>query len=151
MDNLTKRQRKKNMQNIRSKNTLPEKLVMRVLRKRRVYFSTHANDIEGKPDIVFRKKKIVVFIDSDFWHCHPKRFIKPKTNVKYWKAKIKHNKKRDKEVNHQLRKAGWKVIRLWEYDIKHHFNSAINKIFKAIPNKFYKSGKQVGRRKNVHI
>ena len=130
MDNLTKKQRKKNMQNIRSKNTIPEKLVMRALRKSGVYFSTHANDIEGRPDIVFRRKKIAVFIDSDFWHCHPKRFIKPKTNITYWKAKIKHNKKRDIEVNQRLKKAGWKVIRLWEYDIKHHFVKTIDRILK---------------------
>lgn len=137
MDNLTKKQRKKNMQNIRSKNTIPEKLVMQALRKSGVYFSTHADDIEGKPDIVFRRKKIAVFIDSDFWHCHPRRFIKPKTNVKYWRAKIKHNKKRDKEVNQHLKKEGWKVTRLWEYDIKHHFVKATDRILKQ----YTRSGK----------
>ena len=130
MDNLTKKQRKKNMQNIKSKNTMPEKLVMQALRKSRVYFSAHADNIEGKPDIVFRRKKIAVFIDSDFWHCHPKRFIRSKTNVIYWKAKIKRNKKRDKEVNKLLKKAGWKIIRLWEYDIKHHFVKTIDRILK---------------------
>jgi DNA mismatch endonuclease (patch repair protein) len=132
MDNLTKKQRRKNMQNIRSKNTMPEKLVMQALRKNRIYFSTHADDIEGKPDIVFRRKKIAVFIDSDFWHCHPKRFIKPKTNIKYWRAKIKHNRKRDKEVNRCLQKAEWKVIRLWEHDIKHHFDKTVNRLIEQV-------------------
>src|SRR4030065_954135 len=118
MDNLTKEQRRKNMQNIRSIDTAPEKIVMRELKKRRIYFATNVSSITGKPDIVFRKIKTVVFIDSDFWHGHPKRFIKPKTNIKYWREKIKRNKERDKEVGRKLKKNGWAVLRFWEYDIK---------------------------------
>ena len=132
MDNLTKEQRRKNMQNIRSIDTAPEKIVMRELKKRRIYFATHVSSITGKPDIVFRKIKTVVFIDSDFWHGHPKRFIKPKTNIKYWREKIKRNKERDKEVGRKLKKNGWAVLRFWEYDIKKRPDQIINKILEAI-------------------
>ena len=132
MDNLTKEQRKKNMQNISSINTIPEQLFMNELKRRKIYFAKHVKNIIGKPDIVFRRKKIVVFIDSDFWHGHHVRFIMPKTNTDYWKNKIERNRKRDKEVNTELIHKGWKVIRVWEYDIKHDFDQCINKILNAL-------------------
>ena len=132
MDNLTKAQRKKNMQNIRSKNTAPERFIMRELRRRRIYFAHHVTSITGKPDIVFRRKKIAVFIDSDFWHGHPARYIKPKSNRKYWRAKISRNKERDEEVNRLLKKSGWKVIRIWEADIKRNTARCVLKILRTI-------------------
>lgn len=118
MDNLTKEQRRKNMQNIRSKGTTPERLIAKELRRRKIYFSQHSKSIAGKPDFVFRRKKVAVFVDSEFWHGHPVKFIMPKTNVGYWKPKIKRNKKRDREVNKQLRSDSWKVIRFWEHKVK---------------------------------
>lgn len=132
MDNLTKEQRRKNMQNIRSKNTTSEKLIMRELRRRKIYFAKYVKSLYGKPDIVFRRKKIVVFIDSDFWHVHPKRFIMPKTNVKYWKGKIERNKKRDSDVNNHFKKSGWKIIRIWEYDVKNNMGKCISRVLKAL-------------------
>lgn len=130
MDNLTPEQRRKNMQNIRSKDTTPEKAVMNELKRRKIYFTKYVNTLIGKPDIVFRRKKIAVFIDSDFWHGHPTRCIQPKSNLEYWIPKIERNKRRDKIVNRELKKMGWKVIRLWEYDIKKHFNKCVNKVVK---------------------
>lgn len=132
MDNLTKAQRKKNMQNIRSNNTAPERLIMQELRRRRIYFAHHVKSLTGKPDIVFRRKKIVVFIDSDFWHGHPARYIKPKSNRKYWLAKIRRNKERDAEVNTILKKSGWKVIRIWEADIKRSIERCVKKVLRQI-------------------
>jgi len=131
MDNLTPAQRKKNMQNIRSKGTLPERLIMSELKNRGVYFSTHAKNIMGKPDIIFRRKKIVVFIDSDFWHKHPKRFIMPKTNTNYWINKINRNQQRDKTVSKELKNKGWRVIRLWEYDIKKETERCVQRILRV--------------------
>jgi DNA mismatch endonuclease (patch repair protein) len=132
MDNLTKEQRRKNMQNIRSTNTNPERVVMKELRRLNIYFAKNVSSIMGRPDIVFRRKKIAIFIDSDFWHCHPKRFIMPKSNKKYWEEKISRNKIRDKEVNKQLKRDGWKVIRLWEFDVKKNLRKCMNKILKAL-------------------
>ncbi|MDP3581454.1 MAG: very short patch repair endonuclease [Ignavibacteria bacterium] len=130
MDNLTPEQRKKNMQNIRSKNTRPEMTIMSELKKVKIYFSTHANNIVGNPDIVFRRKKIVVFIDSDFWHKHPSRFIQPQTNTEYWINKINRNQQRDKYVTKELRSKGWRVIRIWEFDIKKSPSNCIRRILK---------------------
>jgi DNA mismatch endonuclease, patch repair protein len=132
MDNLTKEQRRKNMQHIRSTGTEPERKMMKALRKRKIYFAAYVANITGKPDIVFRRKKVAVFVDSDFWHGHPKRCIMPKTNSNYWKKKIEGNRKRDKLVNSKLKSDGWKVIRIWEYDIKHNLEKSLNKILYAI-------------------
>ncbi len=120
------------MQSIRSKGTLPERLVMQELKKRKVYFASYVDSIIGKPDIVFRKKKIAVFIDSDFWHGHPERCIMPKTNIDYWSNKIARNRRRDKEVDRKLKQDGWKVIRLWAYDLKHRFDKCNQIIFSAL-------------------
>lgn len=132
MDNLTAEQRRKNMQNIRSTGTKPERMIMEALKKRRIYFAAYVSKIKGKPDIVFRRKKVVVFIDSDFWHGHPNRCIMPKTNPEYWSRKIAGNRKRDEQVNRELTDKGWKVVRLWEYDIKHNFEQSIRSILQTI-------------------
>jgi len=128
MDDLCADDRRKNMQNIRSKNTIPELLVMNELKRCKIYFAKHVDNIIGKPDIVFRRKRLVVFIDSDFWHYNPKIFIMPKTNIKYWKNKIKRNIERDKYVNMELRKTGWKILRFWESDIKKNTLKIVKKI-----------------------
>ena len=132
MDNLTSEQRKKNMQNIRSTNTLPERKIMQALKKKKIYFAKNVKSIIGKPDIVFRRKKVVVFIDSDFWHGHPKRGVMPKSNRNYWLEKIKQNKERDRKVNRELRKQGWFIIRLWEYDIKKKFDKSLEKVLTVL-------------------
>ncbi len=132
MDNLTRKQRRKNMQKIRSKDTKIELLLARELRKQKIYFSRNVKSILGKPDFVFRKKKTAVFVDSDFWHGHPSRYIKPKTNTAYWKAKIERNIKRDKKVTSILKSDGWKVVRLWEKDIKSNMEKGVNKILKEL-------------------
>ena len=120
------------MQNIRSKDTIPERIIMSELRKRKIYFAKNVEKIVGKPDIVFRRKKVVVFVDSDFWHGHPERFIMPKTNTEYWEKKIARNKERDRQVTKDLQEQGWNVIRLWEYEIKHNLAECLNKVFTAI-------------------
>mgnify|MGYP003382211247 CR=1 FL=1 len=132
VDNLTTEQRKKNMQHIRSVGTLPERIVMQALRKQRIYFAAHVSRLPGKPDIVFRRKRIVVFIDSDFWHGHPNRFRLPATNRDYWREKIEGNKVRDRLVNKELRKRGWTVMRLWEYDIKHRLEVTMMKVLNKV-------------------
>lgn len=132
MDNLTSEQRRKNMQNIRSKGTSPELAVMRELKRRKIYFASHVDSIIGKPDIVFRRKRVAVFIDSDFWHGHPTRCIMPQTNINYWTAKIARNRKRDKEVSRCLKQDGWKIIRLWEFDVRNRFDKCIQKILNEL-------------------
>jgi len=70
--------------------------------------------LPGKPDFLFTKQKLAVFIDGDFWHGNPRKFRIPKTNCDYWSAKIAKNRKRDKTITRLLRKSGWRVLRIWE-------------------------------------
>jgi DNA mismatch endonuclease (patch repair protein) len=132
MDNLTPEQRRKTMQHIRSVNTKLELLIAKELRKKKIYFARNVKTILGKPDFVFRRKKVAVFIDSDFWHGHPTRCIMPKSNLSYWEGKIERNRQRDRMVNKQLRSMGWKVIRIWEYDLKKNLGKSLKKIVSAI-------------------
>jgi len=74
----------------------------------------------GKPDFVFPKTKTAIFVDGCFWHGHNCRNTKPKDNKEYWTAKIKRNKLRDKTVTKQLIKMGWKVLRIWECELKNN-------------------------------
>ena len=132
MDNLTKAHRRKNMQNIRSNNTKMEYAVRSKLHREGLRFRIHYKKLVGKPDIVFLTSKIVVFLDSCFWHVCPYHFIKPKSNLKYWSPKLKRNKERGLEVNKILRKDGWIVLRFWEHQVKKDIDKIINKIEKKV-------------------
>lgn len=121
-DVLSKKQRSYNMSRIRSKNTLPELILRKtVLRSGLRGYRLHYK-LVGKPDIVFPKRKIVIFIDGCFWHKCPKCFIPPRTNEVFWTAKINSNVKRDKVVNRELREKGWKVLRIWEHELGNEKN-----------------------------
>jgi DNA mismatch endonuclease vsr len=132
MDNLSPADRHKNMCNIRSKDSIAERIIMQELNRRHIYFAKHVKKILGCPDIVFRRKRVIVFIDSDFWHMNPKKFIMPKTNVKYWKTKITRNQARDIFVNKVLSESGWCILRFWESEIKKDKIAVIERILKAI-------------------
>lgn len=126
---MTPEQRHKNMCNIKQKNTLPEKILMRELRALHIWFSHHCKELPGKPDIVFKRKKTVVFIDSEFWHGCAKL---PKSNTEFWSKKFEYNRNHDLKVNKELEEAGWKVIRFSDRQIKHELQKCINTILYAI-------------------
>lgn len=85
--------------------------------------------ITGKPDIVFTKKKIAIFVHGCFWHQHGcKNSVIPKTNTTFWREKLNGNKVRDKEVVNILRKEGWNIMTVWECEIKNNFDAVITKI-----------------------
>jgi DNA mismatch endonuclease (patch repair protein) len=71
----------------------------------------------GKPDFVFPKLKLVVFVDGCFWHGCSRHFIKPQGNASFWRRKIATNQARDRLVNRTLRKSGWRVLRIWEHEL----------------------------------
>jgi len=125
MDNLSKEHRRKNMQNIRSRDTSIEKLMRSELFKLGYRYRKNYNKLPGKPDIVFIKQKVAIFLDSCFWHMCPYHFIPPKSNKIYWIPKLQRNKIRAKEVNKILKKNGWKVLRIWEHKIKKDFIKTI--------------------------
>jgi DNA mismatch endonuclease (patch repair protein) len=72
-------------------------------------------DIAVRPDIVFPRKRVAVFIDGCFWHSCPEHGNRPKSNVSYWSAKLERNRRRDIKVTAELRSNGWEVLRIWEH------------------------------------
>jgi DNA mismatch endonuclease (patch repair protein) len=77
----------------------------------------------GKPDIVFKQQNLVVFIDGCFWHGCRQHSRLPKSNVAYWRKKINGNKRRDRRITHELRRQGWRVVRIWEHETRTRFDA----------------------------
>ncbi|MEW9053959.1 MAG: very short patch repair endonuclease [Neobacillus sp.] len=125
-DNLTKEQRTKNMKAIKSQSALENK-VSKALWNMGFRFRKNAK-LFGKPDISIKKYKIVIFIDSCFWHSCPIHGNIPKSNTDYWVKKLERNKLRDIEVNKFYQENNWNQLRVWEHEFKEDFNSALNKI-----------------------
>jgi len=119
-DVFTKEKRSEVMARIRCKgNKDTELLVIQILRSNHITGWRRNQPLLGKPDFVFRKQKIALFVDGCFWHCCPKHSTMPKNNKEFWKKKLLGNKERDKFVTKGLRKQGWKVLRIWEHELKH--------------------------------
>lgn len=120
MDNLSAEQRHYNMSRIRGEDTKPEILVRKYLFSRGLRFRKNDKRLPGHPDIVLPKYKTVILINGCFWHGHEgcKYFKLPETNRSFWEAKINRNRARDKETNDELLKKGWKVIIIWECELK---------------------------------
>ena len=108
------------MSKIRSKETIFElNFIKKISKRTRFKFETNVVDILGKPDIIFRKKKICIFLDSDFWHGWQFPRWRHKMKDSFWIRKIDSNRKRDRRITKSLRLSGWQVIRLWEHQIKY--------------------------------
>lgn len=105
------------MSRVKSKDSSIEKILRKELWKKGFRYRKNSSKYFGKPDIILKKYKTVIFIDSCFWHGCPKHLRMPSSNQKYWKAKITKNKERDKDTNLYYEKNNWRTIRLWEHDI----------------------------------
>ena len=131
-DVLTKEQRKKNMQRIRSKDTKAEIMLRKALWQKGLRYRKNVKVLPGKPDIVFTKQKVVVFVDGDFWHArghedNPGEQVA--TNKEFWRKKISNNVERDRFVNDALLERGWLVLRFWESDVKKDLDGCVKTIF----------------------
>ena len=98
-----------------NKNT--ELALAKVFRANRITGWRRNQKVFGKPDFVFQKLKLAVFVDGCFWHGCPKHATKPKNNREFWRRKLSANKARDRIVTHALRRAGWRVLRVWEHEL----------------------------------
>jgi len=109
-----------NMSQIRGKNTKPEMLVRRFLHANGFRYKLHDTTLPGKPDIVLPKYKTVIFVHGCFWHGHKdcKYFVVPKTRTEWWLNKINGNMANDERAILVLQNAGWKIITLWECELK---------------------------------
>lgn len=120
MDNHSKEIRSYNMSRIRSKDSKPEELVRKHLFGKGFRYRKNVKALPGCPDIVLAKYKAVVFINGCFWHMHDgcPKFVWPKSNVEYWTKKLVGNKKRDENSKKSLEELGWKIIIVWECELK---------------------------------
>ncbi len=119
-DNHSKETRSYNMSQIRSKNTKPEEIVRKYLFSRGLRYRKNDKKLQGHPDVVLPKYKTVIFINGCFWHMHEgcSKFVLPKSNVDYWKPKLERNKKHDIENKAILEGNGWRVLVVWECELK---------------------------------
>ena len=119
-DKLSPERRSWNMSRIRSKDTKPEIIVRSLLHRMGYRFRIQSKDLPGRPDIVLPKYKTIIFVHGCFWHQHPGciEAARPKTNKKYWNAKLDGNVKRDRKNIQALRDEGWRIFRFWECEIE---------------------------------
>ena len=119
MDNHTPEQRHFNMSRIANKNTKPEEKVKKYLFSQGFRYRKNDKRYPGKPDIVLPKYHTIIFVNGCFWHMHGcSRSRLPRTNQEYWKPKIERNIQRDAENQQKLEADGWKVIVVWECELK---------------------------------
>jgi len=150
MDVLTPEQRKRNMRAIKNKNTKIEELLAKALREQGLRYRRDNSEIFGKPDFTFRKLKIAIFCDSEYFHGKDWEVNKHriKTNTEFWHNKIEGNISRDKLVNEVLLKDGWKVIRFWGDEIKKKLDFCIQTINKEVEIKSCEIHGDKGKTKN---
>jgi DNA mismatch endonuclease (patch repair protein) len=117
-DVFSKAKRSRVMAAIRSKgNKETELRLARIFRHYRITGWRRHQPVTGKPDFIFRRQKLAVFVDGCFWHGCPRCYHRPKSNRKYWDAKIIRNRARDRYVTKALRQRGWRIIRIWEHEL----------------------------------
>ena len=135
-DVMTPEQRSRCMAAVKGKDTKPEMIVRKYLFSRGLRFRVQVRKLPGTPDIVLSKYKTVIFVNGCFWHGHEdcKYFRLPKSNFEFWKEKIERNIERDRESMQALLDLRWKVIRVWECELRNKANreDTLNKIYTNI-------------------
>lgn len=134
MDRICRKARSRLMSRIRSKDTMPEKMLWEILKELKEPPERWLN-MPGKPDFVFASSGVVVFVDGCFWHRCPKHATTPKSNVRFWRDKFATNVARDKRVNRELKEYGCVVLRFWECLIKNDADTVLFNIETAIESR----------------
>lgn len=130
-DKMSKESRSKTMSAIRSQSKL-ENVFSKSLWHKGIRFRKNVRKLKGTPDIVIQKYKVVIFIDSCFWHGCPIHYKRPKSNQEFWDNKIARNKERDQEVNAYYFEKGWHCMRVWEHRIKTDREAIVEEIAEFI-------------------
>lgn len=122
MDTLTPQERSIRMARIKGKDTKPELVARRLVHGLGYRYRLHRKDLPGKPDIVFLSRRAVIFVHGCFWHRHPDPECKlarlPKSRREFWEDKLSRNRARDLDVEQRLNESGWRVMILWECELR---------------------------------
>lgn len=121
---MSKEQRSKTMSAIRAKSKLENQFAS-ALWKKGLRFRRNVKSLRGTPDIAIQKYKIVIFVDSCFWHACPIHFKRPKSNQEFWDKKFARNIERDLEVTAYYEEMDWNIIRVWEHEIRNDLETAV--------------------------
>lgn len=118
-DTFRREERSRLMSRIRSSgNAATEIRFIAIARSHKISGWRRGSTLPGRPDFIFPRERVAVFIDGDFWHGNPRNFRLPKSNIDYWREKILSNQRRDRRVNRALRARGWRVRRFWQSSLK---------------------------------
>lgn len=131
-DKFSKEVRRRTMQAVKSKDTKLEKAVTKRLWNEGIRFRRNVNDLMGKPDIAIKKYKIVIFLDSCFWHGCELHYRSPETNKEYWEKKIENNRKRDLKITQYYLSHNWNILRVWGHELRGNFDKTIKRIIDFI-------------------
>ena len=134
IDTLSKTARSLLMAEIKGRyNKSTEIKLVQLLRSSRIKGWRRHLKLPGNPDFTFRKERVCIFVDGCFWHGCPKHYHLPKSNVEFWKEKIKKNRERDARINKELKEKGYAVVRIWECEMR-EADKVLKKIQKALRN-----------------
>lgn len=129
----TTRERSRLMARVRRTGTGPELALRCALRRAGIRYRVKSRSkLPGSPDIIIHRLLLAIFVDGCFWHGCPRHGSLPKTNTAFWIAKIVRNQKRDKQADKSLRTLGWKVLRIWEHDLRGDLGRIVSKIQRVI-------------------
>lgn len=130
-DNMTRAQRSATMAKIRSKDTKAELTLRKLLHAKGYRYRVHLSSLPGKPDIVFTRRRVAVFVDGDFWHGWKFEEWAHKL-APYWRSKIERNRARDQQHENTLHAQGWDVLRIWEHQVKSDPEACVTLIEQAL-------------------
>lgn len=119
---------------VKGRDTSLERIVEAAFRRRGWRFARNVPGLPGKPDFVFNSSRVIIFVDGDFWHGwrYPAWRI---VLTPYWREKIERNRRRDRLNFQRLRRAGWKVVRIWGHDVEHRLDDVVNRVARLVsPN-----------------
>ncbi|ATB39391.1 very short patch repair endonuclease [Cystobacter fuscus] len=124
--------RSEQMSRIRGKDTSPERILRSALWRAGLRFRLQARTPHGRPDVVFPKARVAVFIDGCFWHGCPEHYVRPRTRNEFWSSKLLENVERDRRQTLQLEAEGWRVCRFWEHQIFETLPEAVDTVREAL-------------------
>jgi DNA mismatch endonuclease (patch repair protein) len=146
-DVFSKRKRSEVMSRIRSRGNKDTELVLaQIFRAHRITGWRRQASVFGRPDFIFPKLKVALFVDGCFWHGCPKHATLPKNNREFWRRKLAANRARDAQVTRTLRRAGWRVVRVWEHELAwKHQARLLKRIRRALAPRGDRLSRRVGR------